>query len=135
MELDVKNDALEAAFLDKFRVQRWKNGLRCPRCGGHDCGVHMRSGAAGRRKLLCHVCGRVFNDLTGTPFARSHMPLSAWFAAAKLLIERERTCADIARKLKIKLPTAWRMRRVLNLALADPVLRRILAEEDPPSCA
>lgn len=128
----MKNDKLEVALLERFRVQRWKDGLRCPRCNGTECSVHMRSGAAGRRKLLCYGCGRTFNDLTGTPLARSHLPLSTWAAAAKLMAQRRPTCAEISRKLKVKLATAWRIRRVLNRALANPVLRRLLLEEGGP---
>lgn len=130
----MKNDELEAAFLAKWRARRWKEGLRCPRCGGKDCAVHMRSGAGGRRKLLCRGCGRTFNDLTGTPFARSHLPLSVWFAASRLMAGREPTCVEIARKLKVKVATAWRVRRILNRALADPALRRMLTGEGVSSC-
>ena len=128
----MKSDAREDRLLERLRAQRWRDGLRCPRCGGADCAVHMRSGAAGRRKLLCYGCARTFNDLTGTPFARSHLPLSSWFSAAKLMDGRLPTCATLARKLNVKLATAWHMRRVLRSALDDPSLRRLLIEEDLP---
>lgn len=128
----MESDTIEVLLLERVRAERWKAGLRCPRCGGRDCALHMRRGAAGRRKLLCYACGRTFNDLTGTPFARSHLPLSAWFAAARLMAEGRPTCAELARRLQVKLATAWRVRRVLRRALADPALRRILAAEVPP---
>lgn len=131
----MKNDAVEIALLNRLSALRWKSGLRCPRCNGADCSVHARSGALGRRKFLCGGCGRTFNDLTGTILARSHLPLSTWFAAAKLMTSPEPTCAYLARKLRVKLATAWRVRRILSRASADPVLRRFFEEEGLPPCS
>ncbi|MBI5882694.1 MAG: IS1 family transposase [Elusimicrobia bacterium] len=126
---------LETSLLERLAAERWREGLRCPRCGGQRCVLHMRLGAGGRRKLKCSNCGRSFNDLTGTPFARSHLPLSSWFVAAGLMALRTPTCADIARRLDIKVSTAWRVRRVLTRALADPLLRRVLASQEALPCA
>lgn len=131
----MKNDAVETALLNRLSALRWKSGVRCPRCNGANCGVHMRSGALGRRKFLCCGCGRTFNDLTGTILARSHLPLSIWCAAAKLMVGAQPTCAHLARKLRVKLATAWRVRRILSRAAADPVLRRFFEETDFPPCA
>lgn len=123
------DEGLEIRLLESIRRARWANGLRCPRCASPRCGLFMRRDASGRRKLRCLSCRRAFNDLTGTPLARTHLPLAAWHRAARLMLEGEPSCADLSSRLGVKIATAWRVRRALRQALADPVLRRVLSEE------
>ncbi|MBI3298649.1 MAG: IS1 family transposase [Elusimicrobia bacterium] len=118
----------DVPLLKRLQAARWRAGLRCPRCASPRCGVFMREDASGRRKLRCLACGRVFNDLTGTPMARSHLPLTAWHRAARLMLDGEPSCADLARRLGVKISTAWRLRRALRAVLADPVLRPVFME-------
>jgi transposase-like protein len=121
----------EDVLMRRLQSLRWKDGLRCPRCGDAGCWLHAR-GKGGRRKLRCGACGRTFNDLTGTPLARSHLPLSLWAAAARIMLAGRPTCSELSRKLRVKLATAWRVRRVLSRVVADEVLRQVLAGEDAP---
>lgn len=122
-------DEREEELLERIRTVRWASGLRCPRCASPRCGLFMRQDASGRRKLRCLACGRAFNDLTGTPLARTHLPLSAWYRAARLMLQGEPSCAELSVRLGVKISTAWRVRRALRLALADPVLRPVFTEE------
>ena len=119
----------EAALIGRLQALRWKGGLRCPRCGHGRCSIHAR-GKDGRRKLRCAQCGRTFNDLTGTPLAHSHLPLTLWAAAARVMAAGRPTCSSLSLKLKVKLATAWRVRKILTHALNDADLRQVLVTED-----
>ncbi|HAZ09400.1 MAG TPA: hypothetical protein DCZ01_13000 [Elusimicrobia bacterium] len=121
----------EADLMAKLQTYRWKKGLRCPRCGQARCSVHAR-GRDGRRKLRCGGCGRTFNDLTGTPLARTHLPLTLWAKAARLMAAGRPTCSALSVKLRVKLATAWRVRKILTEALKDADLRQALVGEDIP---
>lgn len=118
----------EKDLLRRLQALRWKNGLYCPRCGHAECSVHSLSGS--RRKLRCGGCGRTFTDLTGTPLARSHLSLGTWAEAARMMNEGSPTCSDLSVRLKVRLATAWRMRKVLSAALKDENLRKVLVGED-----
>ncbi|OGR96970.1 MAG: hypothetical protein A2V88_02090 [Elusimicrobia bacterium RBG_16_66_12] len=120
----------EAVLIGRLQASRWRGGLHCPRCGHGECSVHAR-GRDGRRKLRCAGCGRTFTDLTSTPLARSHLPLTLWAAAARMLVAGSPTCSELSVKLKVKLATAWRVRKILTQALNDADLRQALVNEDP----
>ncbi|MBI2362155.1 MAG: IS1 family transposase [Elusimicrobia bacterium] len=94
---------IEERLLDSIRRARWAHGLRCPRCASERCGLFMRLDASGRRKLRCLACGRVFNDLTGTPMARTHLPLASWHRAARLMLGGEPACAELSQRLGVKI--------------------------------
>ncbi|MDD5304691.1 MAG: transposase [Elusimicrobia bacterium] len=119
----------ESVLMARLQTLRWKAGLRCPRCRHQGCSVHAR-GKDGRRKLRCAGCGRTFNDLTGTPLARTHLPLTLWAMAARLMAAGRPTCSSLSVKLKVKLATAWRVRKILTEALKDADLRQALVPED-----
>jgi len=121
--------ATETELVTRLQAMRWKGGLCCPRCGHGECTVHAR-GRDGHRKLRCSGCGRTFTDLTGTPLARSHLPLTTWAAAAKLMVGGSPTCSELSVKLKVRLATAWRMRKIIALALKDANLRQVLISEE-----
>ena len=119
----------ESVLMARLKKLRWKAGLRCPRCCHQDCSVHAR-GKDGRRKLRCSGCGRTFNDLTGTPLAHTHLPLTLWANAARLMTSGHQTCSALSVKLNVKLATAWRVRKILTEALKDADLRQALVPED-----
>lgn len=126
-----QDDSEENLLLERLRALRWKHGLRCPRCRATACSVHAL-GRNGRRKLRCSGCGRTFNDLTGTPLARTHLPLTVWAKAARLMSAGTPTCSALAVKLEVKLATAWRVRKILTEALRDESLRQALISEENP---
>ncbi|MBI2867975.1 MAG: DUF1957 domain-containing protein [Chloroflexi bacterium] len=74
----------EEQCLDLLRQCRWKTGVRCPRCRSARVGIlHARRLKAHpqARRYLCRACRYQFNDLSGTPFEGSHVPLAKWFLA------------------------------------------------------
>lgn len=119
----------ESALRGRLQAFRWKDGLKCPRCGQRHCSIHAH-GKNGRRKLRCSDCGRTFTDFTGTPLARTHLSLTLWAAAARMMLTGHPTCSELSIKLKVKVATAWRVRKVLTLALNDKGLRQALINED-----
>jgi transposase-like protein len=119
----------EGSLMKRLQALRWKDGLRCPRCGDARCTVHAH-GRDGRRKLRCAGCGRTFTDLTGTPLAHSHLPLSLWALAARIMLAGRPTCSELSVRLEVKLATAWRVRKILSQALDDDALRRVLVGEE-----
>lgn len=125
--ITMEND--ERILMGRLQTLRWKDGLRCPRCRCGHCTIHAH-GRDGRRKLRCEGCGRTFTDLTGTPLAHTHLPLSLWAAAARIMVMGRPTCSELSLKLRVKLATAWRVRKILTLALNDADLRLALVSEE-----
>ena len=124
--------ARESQCLELLRARRWPQGIRCPRCSAERWRVHARPRASARLKYRCLQCRRVFNDLTGTAFAKSRLPLWKWFDCAGKLREGNATCAQLAGRLGVKVATAWRMRAVLRRMLCDPAQSPLLLGESPP---
>lgn len=123
----------EGACYRVLRHHRWRDGVRCARCGGARVTVHTRSGDTPRLRYLCLDCRRTFNDLTGTVFAGSNLPLAAWFRALSLLPERL-TTVELARALSLKWDTARRISRRLVVAAGQPGLVRDLQRPPGPTC-
>lgn len=73
------------------------------------------------RRYLCLSCRRTFTDLTGTPFARTNLPVTKWFLCLRQL-RRPQTTAELARRLGVKWDTAADLQRRLVIALARPGL-------------
>jgi HEAT repeat protein/transposase-like protein len=108
----------EGLCVELFRTVRWRDGIRCPRCGSKDVG-ERGSYLEVFRRYYCEACNRIFNDKTGTIFAHTRTPLSTWFLAIHLL----RTGAgdsDFARQLNMSERSARRMKiRLQDSPLAD----------------
>jgi transposase-like protein len=66
---------------------RWPAAVTCPHCGSSHVGGH---GRYARRPALpryrCKACDRTFLLTTGTPLARSRVPLPDWVVIAWLIV-------------------------------------------------
>ncbi|ENN95795.1 hypothetical protein J422_05918 [Methanocaldococcus villosus KIN24-T80] len=65
---------------------RWDKGYICPFCGSRD--VILKGKKKGRphiKRYKCNSCGKNFNDLTGTIFAKKRMSLGEMFYIIKNL--------------------------------------------------
>jgi hypothetical protein len=58
----------------------------------------------------------MFTDLSGTPLARTRLPLSSWFLYLRLL-EHGHTTSELARALGVKWDTVAAVQRRIGLAL------------------
>jgi transposase-like protein len=108
----------------------------CPRCGHHNVVKHGKD-AAGHQRFRCRRgpdggCGRSFNAMTGTPFARMRMP-EKWGAYARLMEEHVSLDDVVASGIGISRHTAWRWRHRMLCAQAaiqpDQVAGVIEADE------
>ena len=103
----------EASSYEILRAVRWPKGVVCPYCEQTRVTTHTKSALTPRRRYLCLGCRRTFSDLTGTPFARTNLPLGTWFFALWLMEERLVT-SELAKELEVKWDTAILIQRRLN---------------------
>ncbi len=104
---------------ETFRRARWPNGVTCAFCGSGRVTTHSKSPGTARRRYLCLGCRRTFTDLTGTPLARTNLPLGTWFHCLRL-IGSGRTTSEVARELGVKWDTTAQMERRLGAGLTRP---------------
>lgn len=108
-----------------LRRCRWPDGIICARCGSVRVTIHTRGARTPKLRYLCLGCRRTFNDLTGTIFAGSNLPLTTWFRGLSLLHQGLST-VEYARASSVKWDTARRMSRSLLVATDRPGLVRDL---------
>jgi transposase-like protein len=68
---------------------RWPNGVTCPHCGSSNVGGHGRYARCRdltRYRCKSKACRRTFLLTTGTPLARSSIPLPDWVVIAWLIV-------------------------------------------------
>ncbi len=123
----MRGEFSEAWCYELLRTVRWPHGVTCPYCGGSRVTTHSKFAKAPRRRYLCLGCRRTFTDLTGTPFARTNLPLATWFRGLRLLGEGGRR-SELAKALGVKWDTMGHMERRLAVALARPGLVRQLRD-------
>ena len=112
---------------DILRRVRWPDGFICPLCGQSRVTTHSKSRGTPRRRYLCLGCRRTFTDLTGTPLARTNLPLATWFRCLRL-IGTGQTTSELAKKLGVKWDTAAHIQQKLAMGLARPGFVRQLQE-------
>jgi transposase-like protein len=117
----------DAWCYETLRRCRWPDGVTCPRCGLKRVTAHTRSGRTARVRYLCLRCRRTFTDLTGTPLARTNLPLETWFLCL-WLFGQERSVVEMARDLGVKWDTAVHMQRRLARGLSSSGFLRQLRE-------
>jgi transposase-like protein len=117
----VASDPEERWCYELLRRTRWPDGVTCPYCGARHATTHSKPEATPRRRYLCLGCRRTFSDLTGTPLARTNLPLATWVACLRRLRDPQ-TSSELAKRLGVKWETAMRMQRRLAVALDRPGL-------------
>jgi len=68
---------------------RWPQGITCPHCGSAAVGGHGRYDRCRdlpRYRCKAKACRRTFLLTTGTPLARSRLPLPDWVVIAWLIV-------------------------------------------------
>lgn len=123
----MKTEFSEAWCYELLRRARWPDGIACHYCGQRRVTPHTKSARTPRRRYLCVRCRRTFSDLTGTPLARTNLPLATWFRCLRLWGEGH-SRAELAKALGVKWDTMGHMERRLAVALARPGLIRQLRE-------
>ena len=107
----------------EIKLLRFKHGLACPYCGGHQIVLW------GKRKNIqryrCKSCAKLFNDLTGTPLACSKLP-EKWSRMA-VALQQSMTVRETAQYLGVCNDTAFRWRHRMLAGVRDARLEVKLA--------
>jgi transposase-like protein len=73
----------EEGCIATLRELRWKDGVRCTKCGSSNV---KKDGVRGLYQMYeCKDCRSYFNDRTGTVFQDTKIPLRKWFLMAFLM--------------------------------------------------
>ena len=100
---------------------RWREGFRCPRCGGKD---HCIVGP--RQLYQCNACRRQTSLTAGTIFASTKVPLTTWFRAMYLITQTKQgiSSIELGRRLGTTQTTAWKIKTKLTEVM------RVAGEKD-----
>lgn len=119
------------ACADFLAKQRWKNGFKCPSCGGNrawrlearpwlrQCkGVVEAKG--GVKKFT--GCRRQTSVISGTIMHGTHLPLRKWFLAAFMVATHSNSISalQLQPKIGVGYKTAWLLLHKLRRAMVDP---------------
>lgn len=97
--------------------QRWRNGVRCPRCSCAEVSVRK---SRNPMPFHCRKCRRYFSVRTGTVLERSKVPLRKWAIAMFMMSNHPKGVSSLQlhRDLDITQSTAWflahRIRKMMS---------------------
>jgi transposase-like protein len=95
-----------------FKERRWPDGVRCPRCGGHEV---TEGKQARRHRQLWYCtnpdCKKMFSVTSGTVMDSSKLPLRKWLFAYHLMgaSKKGMSALQLSRMLKLTYKTAWHL--------------------------
>jgi transposase-like protein len=101
----------------------WPQGPVCPRCGVMGDRITKMAGKSLRPGVYnCKDCRKPFSVTVGTVMERSHIPLSKWVLAARLMAssKKGKSAHQLHRDLNTSYEAAWFMFHRLREAAADP---------------
>jgi transposase-like protein len=107
---------------------RWLDGITCPHCGSSTVGGHGRYNRCRdlpRYRCKAKACRRTFMLMTGTPLARSRLPLSDWVVIAWLIVlglPAWCACRETDRSYDRVYPLMWRL---IEAAIGREAVRRL----------
>ena len=108
----------EEAATEWFEFQVWPT----ERCCGH-CGSIATSEVPNRKPMpyWCKDCRSYFSVRTGTPIARSNVPLRKWAVAIYICLTSLKSVSSMKlhRDIKVSQPTAWFMLHRIREAWAN----------------
>ena len=96
---------------------RWREGWRCPACGGE------RSWLLGNGRRECADCGRQTSVTAGTIFHHARTPLTVWFAAAWMMTSQKQGVSALGLQRALGLgsyQTAWAMLHRYRTTMVRP---------------
>ena len=112
---------------DKILEGRFKNGLKCPKCGHSE--LNKNGKTYGRQRYICKKCRRTFDERSLSPLSNTKLSLEKWLKYCQFMIEGGtiRMCAE---EVGVSVPTAFFMRHkildVINVSLKDETLEGIV---------
>ena len=119
----------EKACKQYLMLNRWPNGVTCPRCGNDN--VHEHSGKSFHWN--CYTCsattGYRFSVLTGSIFENTNKPLREWFRVMHLMLTSKKgmSALQIMRYMGFgSYKTAWLMCQKIRVALGNVEFRQLV---------
>jgi len=115
----------DGACLDYLEQLRWRDGVRCPKCGGEKVSrITRKSRNKNKRTRLyqCLVCeGHQFSVTAGSIFGDSHLPLRKWFLAVALMCNAKKglSSKQMERDLGVNYRTAWYLCHRIRKAMEE----------------
>ena len=125
-----KQFADETACRQYLQVNRWPQGVKCPRCGNTN--VHAHSGKA--EHWNCYACspnsvGYRFSVLVGTIFENTNKPLHDWFRVMHMMLTSKKriSALQIYRVMGFgSYNTALLMCNKIRVALANVEFKQLI---------
>lgn len=111
----------EAARLH-LEAQRWPHGPYCPFCGEAEAITRLQGKSTAPGMCICRSCRKKFTVTVGTVFERSHIPLSKWMLAFRLMAASKKgvSAHQLHRMLGITYKSAWFLAHRIREAMAMP---------------
>lgn len=110
----------EAARLH-LEAQRWPDGPYCPHCGECEAITRLQGKSTAPGMCICKSCRKKFTVTVGTIFERSHIPLSKWMLAFRLMASSKKgvSAHQLHRSLGVTYKSAWFMAHRIREAMRD----------------
>jgi transposase-like protein len=109
-----------------FEAIRWPNGAVCPRCGNTDVSRIYSIAANPAHKVRaglyeCQDCHGQFTVRTGSIMESSHLPLTKWALAYRLMASAKKgiSAHQLHRSIGVTYKTAWFMAHRIREAMRD----------------
>ncbi|MBU5336682.1 IS1595 family transposase [Intestinibacter bartlettii] len=110
---------------------RFKNGLKCPKCGNHRLNKNGRSN--NRQRYICKNCRTTFDERSFSPLSNTKLSLDTWLKYCRFMVEGG-TIRYCAQKVSVSIPTSFFMRHrildVLNLSVRNQVFQGIVSADE-----
>lgn len=107
----------EEACVEYLSRLRWRDGFRCPACGGE------KAWSTGRGQLRCGACQRQTSAIAGTIFQGTRAPLRLWFLAMWHVTNQKLGASALGLQRALGLgsyQTAWTWLHKMRRAMVRP---------------
>src|SRR5258707_1351205 len=124
-KIDLRNPIFhdDNAACEYLETVLWPQGPVCPRCGVMGDRITKMAGKSLRPGVYtCKACRKPFSVTVGTVMERSHIPLSKWVLATRLMAASKKgfSAHELHRCMDISYEAAWFLFHRLREAAHDP---------------
>src|SRR5438105_7906099 len=124
-KIDLRNPIFhdDDAAREYLETVLWPHGPVCPRCGVMGDRITKMSGKSLRPGVYnCKDCRKPFSVTVGTVMERSHIPLSKWVLASRLMAASKKgfSAHELHRCMDISYEAAWFLFHRLREAASSP---------------
>src|ERR1044072_9132498 len=99
----------EEAARRHFEADRWPDGPICPHCGVVGNATELKGKSTRPGVYNCKDCRKPFSVTIGTAMEHSHIPLSKWLLAGRLMASSKKSMSahQLHRMMGIPYEAAW----------------------------